>query len=357
MTRNLSINIGLNRVDPSKYDGWEGLLGGCVNDANAMRTLAKDQRFSTLRLINEQATRAAVIRAIGEAGKTLDSDETLLLTYSGHGGQVPDANGDEDDGRDETWVLFDGMLIDDELYQLWSSFKRGVRIIMISDSCHSGTVLRVREFREALTAQVSVGARAKGIVDTETAFGVRLIPPAIAEAAYHAHPEIYEAAQFTAFRGDRAEAEASVILISGCQDNQLSADTGQNGLFTLRMLDVWNDGNFDGGYRDFVKEIGSRMPAEQQPNFATTGRQNPEFEAERPFTVVGEKNPHAGSNGNNRYENGWRKEKYDNGNSVYPGLENPDLARYNDVERRDIFNRSKKAFPCGPDDNRRPRKS
>jgi metacaspase-1 len=296
MTRNLSINIGLNHVDPAKYEGWDGALSGCINDANAMRALAKRQGFSSLRLIDVEATRAAVIRAVAEAAKALDPGNTLLLTYSGHGSHVPDKNNDETDGRDETWVLYDGMLIDDELFQLWGSFKTGVRIIMISDSCHSGTVLRVREFREALATHVPVGVKAKGL-DMQSSMGVRLMPPQLAESVYDAHPEIYEAAQFRAFRGDRAEIGASVILLSGCQDHQLSADMNQGGLFTLTMLDVWKNGNFNGGYRDFVKQIRSLMPDEQQPNFATTGQKNPEFEAERPFTIVGEKNPVTGTNG------------------------------------------------------------
>lgn len=45
-----------------------------------------------------------------------------MLSYSGHGGQLPDLNGDESDGRDETWCFFDGELVDDELYNSFSQF-------------------------------------------------------------------------------------------------------------------------------------------------------------------------------------------------------------------------------------------
>lgn len=331
MTTNLSIHIGLNRVDPNKYEGWDGLLRGCINDANAMRALAKRQGFATVRLIDEDATRAGVLKAVSKAADTLVSGDTLLLTYSGHGGQVPDKNNDEDDGLDETWVLFDGMLIDNELFQLWGSFNTGVRIIMVSDSCHSGTVSRMREFLKNVATQVPVGARTKGTMATQTldretsVTAARLIPPQIAEAVYEAHPEIYKAAQFSAFRGDRAEIGASVILLSGCQDNQLSGDTGQGGLFTLRMLDVWNNGEFTGGYEDFVRRIRNLLPSDQQPNFSTTGRKNPPFEAEKPFSVLGEKDPDAGSNGN---KNGWREVQQYDRSDVVPGLDDPDLARY-----------------------------
>lgn len=65
------------------------------------------------------------------------------MTYSGHGGQVPDANGDEPDGEDETWCLDDGQLIDDEIFYYLGCFAAKTRIITVSDSCHSGSVLRV----------------------------------------------------------------------------------------------------------------------------------------------------------------------------------------------------------------------
>ena len=56
---------------------------------------------------------------------------------------MPDTNSDEgDDRKDETWVLFDRMLVDDELYTLWGKFAQAVRIAVISDSCHSGSVSR-----------------------------------------------------------------------------------------------------------------------------------------------------------------------------------------------------------------------
>lgn len=324
MTRNLSINIGLNYVDPDKYNGWKGTLGGCVNDANAMQALAK-KNFDTLRLINEQATRAAVIRAVAEAAEQLKSGDTLLITYAGHGGQVPDANGDEEDGKDETWVLYDGMLIDDELYKLWGSFESGVRIVVVSDSCHSGTVFReVREFQQSLSLELMGGTRGNLSVETGVAIGVRLIPPDIAQSVYEAHPEIYAAAQYSSFRGDRTEIGASVILLSGCQDDQLSADTGTNGLFTVKMLDVWSKGKFRGNYSDFISEIRSVMPKKQQPNFGTTGQKNQQFENEKPFTTLADDRAVIGGNGNSFYQRtAGKPDQGTNGGKTAVGVQNP----------------------------------
>src|SRR5260370_32586691 len=95
-------------------------------------------------LLDGDASSSAVIQQIGSAARQLSSGDILLLTYSGHGGMIDDVTGGEpgDDGKDETWVLYDRMVRDDELQQLWDQFEAGVRIVVRSDSCHSGTVTR-----------------------------------------------------------------------------------------------------------------------------------------------------------------------------------------------------------------------
>jgi len=79
--------------------------------------------------------------------------------------------------------------------------------------------------------------------------------------------------------------KASGILISGCQDNQLSQDGTFNGLFTGTMLRVWNGGKFKGNYRAFHKSIVNRMPPDQTSNFFRVGPLNSKFENQPPFKV------------------------------------------------------------------------
>lgn len=58
-------------------------------------------------------------------------DNTLVVSYSGLGGQSPDENGDEDRGLNDTWCLYDGEMFDDELYGLWSKVFAGVRVAVL----------------------------------------------------------------------------------------------------------------------------------------------------------------------------------------------------------------------------------
>ena len=142
MAKGISVHIGLNGLDPAHYGGWSGALNACEADAGDLQAIATALGFDLTLLLKAAATRNAVITAITSAAARLTQGDIFWLTYSGHGGQVPDTSGDEQDLQDETWCPLDGQMIDDELRVLWSKFGPGVRILVLSDSCHSGSVAR-----------------------------------------------------------------------------------------------------------------------------------------------------------------------------------------------------------------------
>jgi len=133
-----SLYIGLNAVDPKQYSGWSGELSGCEFDAKDMRAIAKKHGFATTLRLTKSATRNKILGDLKRAAKKLRRNDIFFLSYSGHGGQVPNTGNDfEPDGFDETGCLYDGELIDDELYAALANFAAGVRIFVLSDSCHS----------------------------------------------------------------------------------------------------------------------------------------------------------------------------------------------------------------------------
>ena len=274
MATGISIHIGLNRVDPSHYQGWDGKLKGCENDARAMEAIARSQKFATSLLLNEQATAQAVKGAIAGAVNQLKSGDILLLTYSGHGGQVPDLNGDEEDHLDETWVLYDHELIDDELYALWGQFESDVRIFLLTDCCHSGTVAKAFQDSVLFASQPAANMPVP-----------RAMPVDVGERTYVANRAFYDQLQVANPQGNRVGIGASVILISGCQDNQVSLDGPQNGVFTGALLKTWNDGKFKANIQKFHKSILNKIEFYQSPNYFRVGRSNPTFERQRPFTI------------------------------------------------------------------------
>ena len=283
MAKGLALTIGLNSVDPKHYEGWSGELNACEADASDMTDVARSRKFTVQTLITKRATRAAVLRALAKAAKALKTGDIFLLTYSGHGGQLPDRNDEEPDLQDETWCLYDGELIDDELYTALGRFARGVRVFVLSDSCHSGTVTKVAYYAaRAAAGGAAAGATLAGASEVR----YRAMPREVALRTYRAHRAMYDRLQKAVKPNAEDSIRASTILISGCQDNQLSLDGDFNGLFTANLLRVWNEGRFSrGGYRRFHKQIRLHMPPDQTPNFFTTGAPNRAFERQVPFTV------------------------------------------------------------------------
>ena len=111
------------------------------------------------------------------------------------------------------------------------------------------------------------------------------MPREVALRTYRAHQAMYDKIQKSIRGNPEAGVRAAVILLSGCQDNQLSADGDFNGLFTANLLRVWKEGQFAGNYRAFHQAIRRNMPPDQTPNFFTVGGSTRAFEAQRPFTV------------------------------------------------------------------------
>jgi hypothetical protein len=268
----MSLHIGLNRVDPAHYGGWSGTLAACEFDANDMQALAVSKGYTTTKRLTTQATATTVLNDIRMAASRLRSGDVFLLTYSGHGGQTPDTNSDEigfsSDGKDETWVLFDRQVVDDELYNLFGTFAAGVRICVLSDSCHSGTVTR------ELPPPIVLGEPA-----------ARLMPTEVAETTYKKNKKLYDEIQMLNPPLTRAAVFSTVLLISGCQDNQVSLDGARNGLFTAKLRAVWSNGTFRGTYRQFRNRIAALMPATQTPNYFKVGAANAAFEAQNPFNI------------------------------------------------------------------------
>ena len=91
-------------------------------------------------LSGRDATRDAAVRAISDARDALRGDAPALfvLSFVGHGGKIPDEDGDEViDHEDEGWGLDDAPLIDDEIKALVREFPDNVHIVVLSNCCYA----------------------------------------------------------------------------------------------------------------------------------------------------------------------------------------------------------------------------
>ncbi|MBA3879732.1 MAG: hypothetical protein C0500_08455 [Sphingobium sp.] len=151
----LLIGVGKFIHDPKSN------LPGIDLDVAIMQGVAKRLGYTEIKTLRDtDATRAAMLDALKRLLVTEASpNDRVMIYFSGHGTGVADGSDDEDDGQDEALVASDvqatrradgtpelrGVVIDDEIADLLA--KATVKsVIMIIDSCHSGTVDKAVEF-------------------------------------------------------------------------------------------------------------------------------------------------------------------------------------------------------------------
>uniref|UniRef100_A0A7S2HK95 Peptidase C14 caspase domain-containing protein n=1 Tax=Zooxanthella nutricula TaxID=1333877 RepID=A0A7S2HK95_9DINO len=161
----------------------------CSMDGRNMEALARACGVTDcVAMYDEQCTKDAAFRAIQQVGARCGDDDYFIIYYSGHGTSVEDSDGDEEDGQDEAFcfvdpagqISCDTLMTDDEFAEcVAGATEEGVRIVILTDCCHSGT-----------------------IADLEK---------------------------------DEWE-QREVVSIAGCLDGQTSGDMGKGGIFTHALL-------------------------------------------------------------------------------------------------------------------------
>ena len=252
--RAISLHVGVNSLDAKHYAGWKGELRSCENDARDMGAIARSVGMKPRVLLTKSATRANVLAAIQEAGKELKAGDLFFLSYSGHGSQVIDVNGDEMEMMDETWCLYDGQVIDDEVDAAIGAFGNGVRVLILADSTPSGSVPRpfVPDPDPPPTGQRA-----------------RIMPPILSTKAYQQNEKFYDALQKN-LKAVKLSG-SSIIAMHACQHNQAAMEGKENGVFTEHLLWLWNQGSYQGNYVRFYEHIVARMPSSQTPLMKTYG--------------------------------------------------------------------------------------
>eukprot|EP01094_Clydonella_sp_ATCC50884_P022785 TRINITY_DN5302_c0_g1_i6.p1 TRINITY_DN5302_c0_g1~~TRINITY_DN5302_c0_g1_i6.p1 ORF type:complete len:357 (-),score=131.86 TRINITY_DN5302_c0_g1_i6:83-1153(-) len=147
--RALIIGINYLSLPPGK-----GQLRGCINDAHTMARFASQHwGFSSdcIRVLTDDnpdmmPTRANIEQSLDWLTRGVGAGYSLLLHYSGHGGQEVDTSGREEDGMNETILPVDwraaGMIVDDVLHdKVIRPLPAGCRLTAVFDSCHSQSVL------------------------------------------------------------------------------------------------------------------------------------------------------------------------------------------------------------------------
>lgn len=274
MKQGLSLHVGVNQADPSVFPGAAG-LSGAENDASAMRDFAIDKGFTPEIVTGPQATYDEIVYRLQKHAQNLNKDDFFLFTFAGHGTAEVDTDGDESDNQDEAMLLFDRLLFDDDLrLNIWPCFRQGVRILMVADCCHAGTVLAkmvpstIREKFAPLKKKIDGVQRRK--ISTETR-----------RRHIEKFREFYQSISIPLLE---PQIEASVLLLAACGDIQTAAD-GTNGAFTTALLKVLRNDN-PLNYPDLIAKVTTELAAISQIPVLTPGDPpDVNFMNQKPFTI------------------------------------------------------------------------
>jgi hypothetical protein len=187
----------------------EGQLRGCVNDIQDMAAFLHNVKGFEIEMYHDEddslkhgTTCQGMIRAIQRLAVATWREyiSSVVIHYSGHGSYIRDTNNEELDGYDECLCPIDyqtnGVISDDYLHELISSFNPNTRITVVFDCCHSGSALDL--------------------------------------------PYCYKTSE--QYVKEHKKCPVNVTLISGCRDNQTSADANFSdrfsGALTKNMLNI-----------------------------------------------------------------------------------------------------------------------
>jgi Caspase domain len=288
----IGINVYANLPPPYNR------LNGCVNDVLAMKlTLGSQFGFAESDievLLDDKAKRDDILAAFDRLVDRTSSGDLVVIHYSGHGSQVPDLEGDESDGFDETIIPHDSGRVDkpnrdvtdDEIYErLRRLSAKTDAITLIFDCCHSGTITRdafgelSRWVEPDLRSEQDSG-RPKPSVSPETIAELKGLQ---AKSAQGTSRDVGP----TSF----VPLDSSYVLIAGCTDEERSFEykargTGgdvRHGALSYFLLQEIAKAPQGSTYRDVFEKAASQVTT-------TYSNQHPQIEGAADRELFGSRN-------------------------------------------------------------------
>ena len=187
-------------------------LNGCINDVeNMKRVLMTEYGYKSADIVlltdktSMKPTKANILKYLQKLVNESSGINQIYFHYSGHGSNILDQNNDEIDGQDECIIPIDYLqtnqvIIDDEIHQIIKNVNENCKVIMVFDACHSGSMVDLKYNFECLSVNQKKKLQNENYLfeNWTSEFKLSQIPS----------DSIY----------------SHIITISGCQDDQVSAD-------------------------------------------------------------------------------------------------------------------------------------
>lgn len=201
LPKSRALLIGINYIG-SPYE-----LSGCIYDTELITKTFNRNGITDIKSLTDASsikpTRENILYGIKNVLDVSKSGDNVYLFYSGHGGSIMDSlSGDENDKNDEYILSVDLYgITDDEIRQcINTNMKAGVTVFALFDCCNSGTVMDLRYTYTMNNNTFSVN------VENE---------------------------KYT-------ESPGTVVLISGCRDDQLSEESSIETFSQVQGAMTWS---------------------------------------------------------------------------------------------------------------------
>jgi uncharacterized caspase-like protein len=215
--------VGMERS--AKY----GNCPGSSHDASAMCGILS--KYGTPVVLRDSAAKRSAVRSALESA--LDS-ELLIFYYSGHGGsQRAHPGSGEEDGMDEYLCLYDGPMMDDEVWSILKNAKG--RAFCIFDCCHSATMYQMVE-GEPVSAPTS-------------SFTMQLAS------------------------GPLEQGNVNLLVWSGCPDSDFSYGDAEGGVLTNAIVEAFSaNRSYDDVWTRVKRRVSGQTPVKTQLGIGFGGK-------------------------------------------------------------------------------------
>jgi hypothetical protein len=239
--------MGINRYRIPRSD-----LKGCVNDIKTMLSILTEKFGFDIKnittLTDFQCTTKDMKFNIEKICYDVKPEDVIYIQYSGHGSSIVDIDKDEADGVDEIIIPTDidwkkNIITDDYLYSVFSKVNPQTELVFHSDSCHSGSLLRVAPGHYLSPRYLNP-------------------PIEILEKIAKIKSQIYDndaqMAQLASNQKKEDFNKRNGILLSGCSSTETSADSIMDnkyqGAFTFALANILKNNNYDITYFDLINK-------------------------------------------------------------------------------------------------------
>jgi hypothetical protein len=220
------------------------VLRGCLNDVENLKSLLINHFQFDVSDIHVLKDNEVIKTNLKQHWKWLTENavngDTLVFHFSGHGSNVEDLDGDEEDARDEITCLYDmdfnnpnSYILDDEWYEWVKQVNPEANLIILKDTCHSGGSSRLLPIQDenglpniilARESEIDKIGTSHHVSIKDVADGRFLIPPDLSTNQWGNNKHVNRSVSM-------ASDGVTGVHLMACQEDQTAADAYINGSF------------------------------------------------------------------------------------------------------------------------------